>query len=293
MSLLQIISTDNFIPVNKFLVKKLGLEEAIILCQLITEYTYYINHDMLKDGMFYCTVSKLEEATTLSEYQQRKAIKNLEKSGVLKTELKGIPAVRYFYIVEDKILSFLTSSSEKTKELDTKKLHSSNNQISNNQISNNQKNKTKKEKDSDFSFGKVFDSEVKKIKDSESVDRFVSLYNEHCFNLPKVVKLTDKRRKAINAILKKYSTDEIIQAFDLANESDFLIGKNDRGWKADIDFILREDKFINILEGKYGGRKRTNTSHASSDMGRTNAQYTAEQRKQFKEALRNGEAERI
>lgn len=163
-----------------------------------------------------------------------------------------------------------------------------------NKDSNNKtSNKNLKEKDSDFSFGKVFDSEVKKIKDSESVDRFVSLYNEHCFNLPKVVKLTDKRRKAINAILKKYSTDEIIQAFDLANESDFLIGKNDRGWKADIDFILREDKFINILEGKYGCRKRTNTSHASSDMGRANAQYTAEQRKQFKEALRNGEAERI
>ena len=286
MSLLQIIASDNFIPVNKCLVKKFGLEEAIILCQLITEYTYYINHDMLKDEMFYCTVNKLEDATTLSEYQQRKAIKNLEKFGVIKTELKGIPAVRYFYIDENKILSFLTSSSEKTKELVTEKLQSSNNHIS-----NNQKNKTKKEKDSGFK--EIFDKEVEKVHVTESIDNFISLYNSHCTNLPKVYKLTDKRRKAINAILKKYSTDEIIQAFDLANESDFLIGKNDRGWKADIDFILREDKFINILEGKYGGRKRTNTSHASSDMGRTNAQYTAEQRKQFKEALRNGEAERI
>ena len=26
--------------------------------------------------------------------------------------------------------------------------------------------------------------------------------------------------------------------------------------EADIDFLLREDKFLNILEGKYGGKKK-------------------------------------
>mgnify|MGYP005796865919 CR=1 FL=1 len=33
------------------------------------------------------------------------------------------------------------------------------------------------------------------------------------------------------------------------------MGKNDRGWKADFDFLMRVDKATSILEGKYGGTK--------------------------------------
>ena len=87
-------------------------------------------------------------------------------------------------------------------------------------------------------------------------DEFVNLYHQYCTNLPKVRQLTDKRKKAIQNILDKYTLNEITEVFKSANESDFLIGNNDRGWKADIDFLLREDKFLNILEGKYGGKKK-------------------------------------
>ena len=131
----------------------------------------------------------------------------------------------------------------------------------------------------------------KEIVKTSEIDNIKDLYNEHCFNLPKILKLTDKRIKAIKNIIKKYSAEEIIQAFDLANSSDFLIGNNDRGWKADMDFILREDKFVNILEGKYGGKKKIN--HVSSDMGRTVTRMTAEQKKQLREDIANGKAERI
>ena len=36
-----------------------------------------------------------------------------------------------------------------------------------------------------------------------------------------------------------------------ANYSNFLIGNNDRNWKADFDFLMRVDKATAILEGKY------------------------------------------
>jgi hypothetical protein len=32
-----------------------------------------------------------------------------------------------------------------------------------------------------------------------------------------------------------------------------LIGKNDRGWKASLDFFLRKDKFLKLMEGGYDG----------------------------------------
>lgn len=131
-----------------------------------------------------------------------------------------------------------------------------------------------------------------KLKDNTQkvVEEIKNLYNSHCTNLPKIAKLTDKRIKAIGSLLKKYSIEEITQVFDIANESDFLMGKNDRGWKADLDFILREDKFINILEGKYGGHRKIN--RVSSDMGRTANRMTDDQKKQLKEDIKNGRAEK-
>ena len=89
----------------------------------------------------------------------------------------------------------------------------------------------------------------------DDVDNFVRLYHKHCFNLPKVRQLSDKRINAIKKIIMKYSQEDIIEVFDNANNSDFLLGKCEGTWKADFDFILREDKFLNILEGKYGGHK--------------------------------------
>jgi len=34
-------------------------------------------------------------------------------------------------------------------------------------------------------------------------------------------------------------------------DSPFLLGENDRGWRADIDWFLRPDSVTRILEGKY------------------------------------------
>ena len=117
------------------------------------------------------------------------------------------------------------------------------------------------------------------------------MYTNHCINLPHVSKLTDARIKAINHIMKKYSREEIITVLDNANESQFLTGNNDRGWKANIDFILREDKFVSILEGKYNNKPKM-SKQASSDMGRKVHRMTAEQKKQFKEDIASGKAEK-
>ena len=126
-----------------------------------------------------------------------------------------------------------------------------------------------------------------KLEDNSQ--KLVDLYHKHCYNLPKIRSITDKRKKAINKLSKKYSIQEIIQAFDLANNSSFLIGDNDRGWKADLDFILREDKFISILEGKYSSKKRT-LSNRINESGTSNTPvFTQEDQKElekFQEQLR-------
>lgn len=97
---------------------------------------------------------------------------------------------------------------------------------------------------------KLFNS--KELNNSQNRP-FLDLYNST--ELPKVRKLTPKREKGIVNILSKFTQEEILQAFDNIKNSDFLNGKNDRGWKADLDFILREDKFVAVLEGKYNNNK--------------------------------------
>ena len=95
------------------------------------------------------------------------------------------------------------------------------------------------------------------IKEKEyKRNKIKDIYNKNCPNLPQVQKLTEKREKAIDKFLKEFSEEQFIQICQIANNTDFLIGKNDEGWKADFDFLMRTDKATNILEGKYGGTKR-------------------------------------
>lgn len=69
--------------------------------------------------------------------------------------------------------------------------------------------------------------------------------------MPQVQKLTDKRKDAIDKFLKDFTKEQFEQICKIANCSDFLTGKNDTGWKADFDFMMRVDKATSVLEGKY------------------------------------------
>lgn len=243
MSLLKQLANSNYISVNKTLIKTVGLEEAILLGELCSEYDYWDEHNQLTDdGYFYATVEKIEDNTTLSEYQQRKAVNTLKNLDILETKLKGLPAMRYFKINESMLLSFLGASSEKTKELDTEKFKSSNNR--------DNKNRNKKP---------LIAKAIKGVPEKSMSDLFIDKYNMICTKLPKCLKVTDKRAKAIKKIMDKYDPFTIEDAFHKANESPFLTGDNDRGWKADIDFILREDKFVSIMEDKYAGKAKRNS----------------------------------
>lgn len=42
-----------------------------------------------------------------------------------------------------------------------------------------------------------------------------------------------------------------MEAIDNINQSDFLRGKNDRGWQIDFDWLMKPNNFIKVLENKY------------------------------------------
>lgn len=79
----------------------------------------------------------------------------------------------------------------------------------------------------------------------------VDLYNTICVSFPRVTKLSDSRKRAIKARLKTYSIDELKKAFELAEASDFISGRNGKWSGASFDWIMNETNLVKVLDGNY------------------------------------------
>lgn len=82
-------------------------------------------------------------------------------------------------------------------------------------------------------------------------------------HLPIPGKITPKRKKRFNEILKTVSADKFREVIQKIAESPFLLGNNKRKFKANIDFILREDIFVKLSEGNYSVKSNDNPSEES------------------------------
>lgn len=84
-----------------------------------------------------------------------------------------------------------------------------------------------------------------------------SLYNSVCGSYPRLVKMSEKRKKAIRARINSgYTIEDFKRLFQIAEQSDFLKGKNARDWYADFDWMIKDSNMAKILEGKYLDRKK-------------------------------------
>lgn len=70
--------------------------------------------------------------------------------------------------------------------------------------------------------------------------------------LPKA-RMTPERRKKLTTFTRRHKVEDITEAIWRIPQTPFLCGENDRGWKADFDFLLQPKSFTRILEGSYGG----------------------------------------
>ena len=141
-SIINLLANDNYIIVNRSLIKQLGLKETIILGELASEYNYYKKNDLLdEDGYFYSTIENIQENTTLSAYEQKKCLDNLNERNMVNVIIKGIPAKRHIKINSEQLLNLfannLETSFQKIKKLDCEKFGTNNNKNNNNKKYNN------------------------------------------------------------------------------------------------------------------------------------------------------------
>ena len=152
MNILSILASDNYIVINRELLKKYGINVTLMLCELASEYNYFDKSGKLEDGMFYSTIDNISERTGLSKYQQAEALKALDEDGIVKSVIKGMPAKRYFKIdVEEltkQIANISLSSCKEIRKQAGEKLETKNNDIKLINKSNNLKDKESKKEES-------------------------------------------------------------------------------------------------------------------------------------------------
>lgn len=86
---------------------------------LLAKYSYYKKNNMLDDGWFYSTIPDLYESTSLSAFKQKRCITNLVNFGLIKCEIRGLPARRSFFIITDNelIKSIVDKGEEKIRSI--------------------------------------------------------------------------------------------------------------------------------------------------------------------------------
>jgi DnaD/phage-associated family protein len=131
MNIVNLLASDNYIVVNKDLIKEFGINTALMLGELASEYQYYYKNNMLENGMFFSTIENIEENTGLSKHQQKKALEELKSMGIIDVVVKGLPAKRYIKIdiniLANKFANNLQTSSEKISKQEGKKVAGNNN----------------------------------------------------------------------------------------------------------------------------------------------------------------------
>lgn len=87
-------------------------------------------------------------------------------------------------------------------------------------------------------------------------EEILKLYHELCPKLPKVKTFDSGRRKAVGARWREDKTRQTLawwrRFFSFVNNKcPFLVGDNDRQWRANFDFLMKKQNMRKVIENGY------------------------------------------
>lgn len=113
-ALYQTLKSEQTIIVPKSLAAAIGLNEAILFCELLARYKHFKDRNQLqRDGSFFNTIQDLQAGTGLGDRAQRTAINKLQELGFIKVVVRHVPARRYFSITatEELVIEYIKQGS--------------------------------------------------------------------------------------------------------------------------------------------------------------------------------------
>ena len=79
-----------------------------------------------------------------------------------------------------------------------------------------------------------------------------------------------KRYDMLNARIRSYGTDKVLEAIGNIKNSAFLCGNNRKGWVITFDWFVRPNNFIKVLEGNYdSSAPRAQPDTGQQDIGKS------------------------
>ena len=225
-----------------------GVDGAVFISRL----QFWIEKNAANDRHFhagrYWTYNSLRAMEKLFPFWSRRQIerivKKLKDAGVLLTAnyAKDSHDRTLFYALDESKLPISPFGGDLSPNGDTP-LSPNGDKLSPNGEMINEQLKTQIREEED---------KANKPEISNKPQQVADRYNAICVSLPQVVRLTDKRRRAVRLIHDKgYTPEQLDEAFRKAEASSFCTGQNDRHWKADFDWLLNESNLVKVLEGKY------------------------------------------
>lgn len=199
---------------------------------------------LLRKSLFEYTLFKADKVLTSRSIQRRfQAMAKSKKRDVEvnenfwllnENETESFIKVTHFRNLSQKNNSFSEKNSDKSRKNDTNK---------------NKQNKNK----------------INKNIYTAYLSNIVEAWNGlSAYGVPKVLSLSDKRKKALTKLLDEHGVENVFKAVNMILDSDFLLGKTS-DWKIDFDFFLRPDKFLKILEGGYATTKKVTSKQNDHD----------------------------
>lgn len=137
----EILKSSGYWVLNKTIAKEFGIDGALLLSVFAEAETMMGD----EEGWFYQTAETIEEITGLSRFKQDNIITELEKQGIIKKEVRGIPAKRYFKLdcepLANKFVNNSQTSMQEIRKQDCEKL------ATNKEHNNKERNKERNNKE--------------------------------------------------------------------------------------------------------------------------------------------------
>lgn len=194
-------------------------------------------------GSFATSYQSLAEETGLTVMNVRTAIKHLK----LTQEITVSQHSKFSVITVKNYDAYQTANKV------------ANNQLTGNQQATNRQLTTieegKKERQEEYNKSPKGDYESR-TPESSIYATIREIYNSVCGSYPRLVKMSDARKKAISARLKTgYTLDDFQTLFEKAEASDFLKGANKRNWSATFDWLICDSNMAKVLDGNYDAKE--------------------------------------
>ncbi len=141
--------------------------------------------------------------------------------------------------------------------------------------------------------------ELDDVSKDTSVNKFTPIIEKwNSLNLQQLRTISNNRQTLLNARIKEYGFEVVLEAIENINNSSFLKGQNNKNWIITFDWLIKPNNFVKVLENNYtdkasnDAKATTNTSKKTKfhNFNETFTQYSSDE---LDEIIRKSQREKF